>query len=337
MSSINPKINVKKKRPRSLDEYIDGIDSGDRYVLSEAITLVESITSTELQIAHLLLSYAYTKPSKSRRIAITGAPGVGKSTMIEAIGKHYIRLGHRVAVLAVDPSSGISRGSILGDKTRMEYLSAQENAFIRPTAAGKTLGGIARHTKEAIILCEAAGYDRIIVETVGVGQSETVVAGMVDIVMLLLQPGSGDAVQGIKRGIMELSDLFVINKADPDRQRLTEETLRAYSSAIPLLIRNHSHWRAPVMAASALLETGIDDLLAMISKFYDQSPTSYIATRRLKQDSQWYVDQVQRSVLDRLLKRQEVIRFTKQKLQDIDNHKTDPFTAVYSTLNHIFR
>ena len=213
----------------------DNILSGDRRALAKAITLVESTRSEHHQQTSTLLEMLMPQSGRSIRLGISGAPGVGKSTFIEALGIYLIKLGHSVAVLAVDPSSAVTGGSILGDKTRMETLAFSEKAFVRPSPAGRTLGGVTRRTRESILLCEAAGFDIILVETVGVGQSETAVADMTDMFLLLLLPAGGDELQGIKRGIMELADLIVVNKSDGDQIALANQTMADYRSAVHFL------------------------------------------------------------------------------------------------------
>jgi len=242
---------------------VQALLAGNRRALAKAITLIESTLDAHREQAQEILEQVLPHSGNSMRIGITGVPGVGKSTFIEAFGLHLIAQGKRVAVLAVDPSSPIAGGSILGDKTRMEELSRREEAFIRPTPAAGALGGVAQKTRETMLLCEAAGYDVILVETVGVGQSEYQVAGMVDFFMVLMLPGGGDELQGIKKGIMELADALVINKADGDSERLATMTQRQYSSAMSLL-RHNSFWTPRVMTCSALTSTNIDAVWDMV-------------------------------------------------------------------------
>jgi LAO/AO transport system kinase len=226
---------------------IDQLVEGNRRALAKAITLIESKLESHRKESQLLLEQLLPKTGTSIRIGITGVPGVGKSTFIEALGLYLVAQGHKVAVLAVDPSSPLEGGSILGDKTRMELLSQEANAFIRPSPAGDSLGGVAQKTRETMLLCEAAGYDVILVETVGVGQSEYEVAGMVDFFMVLMLPNSGDELQGIKKGILELADALVINKADGESIGLAQQTCRNYASAMKL-IRRHSFWKPKVLS-----------------------------------------------------------------------------------------
>jgi LAO/AO transport system kinase len=225
---------------------------------------------------------------KSIRLGISGAPGVGKSTFIEALGVYVIDQGHRVAVLAVDPSSTVSGGSILADKTRMEQLARRQEAFIRPSPAGRTLGGVARRTREALLLCEAAGFDVVLVETVGVGQSETMVADMTDLLLLLLQPGGGDELQGIKRGIVELADLVVVNKADGELQAAALRTAKDYAYALSLLRRRSPDWTVPVDTCSAVTGEGIREAWAHVEKYRClKEVNGELAARRAEQAQSW--------------------------------------------------
>ena len=224
------------------------IKAGDRRALAKAITLVESTRADHRQQAAALLETLMPDTGKSIRLGISGVPGVGKSTFIEAFGNYLIKQGHKVAVLAVDPTSAVTGGSILGDKTRMETLAFAENAFVRPSPAGKTLGGVTRRTRESLLLCEAAGFDVILVETVGVGQSETAVADMTDMFLLLLLPAGGDELQGIKRGIMELADLILVNKSDGDQTNTAKQTKGDYAAALHFMKSRFANWQPQVLA-----------------------------------------------------------------------------------------
>ena len=243
----------------------EALIAGDRRALAQAITLVESERSDHQRQAEGLLATILPHTGGAVRLGITGPPGVGKSTFIEAFGLHLTQLGKRVAVLAVDPSSLRSGGSILGDKTRMEELSKHPDAFIRPSPSGGSLGGVARRTREAMLICEAAGFDVVIIETVGVGQSETKVAAMVDMFLLLLAPGGGDELQGIKRGIMELADLVVVNKADGRLKELAGQVAADYAGALGLLRPATPHWTAKVVTCSALENTGMNDVWSQVA------------------------------------------------------------------------
>ena len=245
----------------------DQIIRGDRRALAKAITLVESTRSDHRQQTAALLETLMPHTGKSIRVGISGAPGVGKSTFIEALGSYLIELGHSVAVLAVDPSSAVTGGSILGDKTRMETLAFAEKAFVRPSPAGSTLGGVTRRSRESILLCEASGFDVILVETVGVGQSETAVADMTDMFLLLLLPSGGDELQGIKRGIMELADLIVVNKSDGEQITLANQTMLDYRSAVHFLTSRFDGWQTPVMACSSVNNQGVTEVWAEVDRF----------------------------------------------------------------------
>jgi len=245
----------------------DQIIRGDRRALAKAITLVESTRSDHRQQTAALLETLMPHTGKSIRVGISGAPGVGKSTFIEALGTYLIELGHSVAVLAVDPSSAVTGGSILGDKTRMETLAFAEKAFVRPSPAGSTLGGVTRRSRESILLCEASGFDVILVETVGVGQSETAVADMTDMFLLLLLPSGGDELQGIKRGIMELADLIVVNKSDGEQITLANQTMLDYRSAVHFLTSRFDGWQTPVMACSSVNNQGVTEVWAEVDRF----------------------------------------------------------------------
>jgi LAO/AO transport system kinase len=266
----------------------DSVLAGDRRAVARAITLVESTRPDHRARAEALLERLMPATGKGIRLGISGVPGVGKSTFIEAFGLHVIDRGHKVAVLAVDPSSKRGGGSILGDKTRMEKLSVAADAFIRPSPAGATLGGVARRTREAILVVEAAGFDVAIVETVGVGQSETAVADMVDMFILLLSPAGGDELQGIKRGIMELADLLVVNKSDGALVAAANRTASDYRRALQLIMPGSLHWRPPVQQCSAIEGQGIAEVWHTVEQYRAAlGPTGEIATRRAAQARAW--------------------------------------------------
>jgi len=274
---------------------------GDRRALAQAITLVESSRPDHREDADALLADVLPHTGESVRVGISGSPGAGKSTFIEALGLHVVEHGHRVAVLAVDPSSTRSGGSILGDKTRMEQLVRSPSAFIRPSPTGGTLGGVARRTREAMLLCEAAGFDVVLVETVGVGQSEVAVDAMVDLFLLLLAPGGGDELQGIKRGIVELADLVVVNKADGELTAAARSAASDYSSALRLLRAKQAGWEPRVLTASALEGTGVADVWAAIEEFRDTLGASgELERRRAEQARDWMWSEVSESLLDAL-------------------------------------
>ncbi len=279
-------------------ELADGVLDGDRRALARAITLIESTRPDHRAAASTLLQQLTPYAGKSIRLGISGVPGVGKSTFIEALGNHVIDAGHRVAVLTVDPSSAISGGSILGDKTRMELLSRRCEAYIRPSPSGNTLGGVTRRSREALILCEAAGFDVIIVETVGVGQSETKVADMTDMFVLLLLPGGGDELQGIKRGIMELADLILINKADGDLQVLAGRTAAEYRNALRLLHPRSADWKVEVRTCSARDDVGITEVWEVALHHRDVLEASgQFLARRAAQARDWMWSEVEDSLI----------------------------------------
>ena len=279
------------------EEITTGIRSGSRVLLGQAITLIESTRSDHQALAQNVIARLMKEvpvDSTTLRVGITGAPGVGKSTFIEALGVHLLEKGRRVAVLAIDPTSTISRGSILGDKTRMDRLSVAAGAFVRPSPSGDSLGGVARKTRETILLVEAAGYDTVLVETVGVGQSEVAVHRMTDMFVLLLLPGAGDELQGIKRGIVEMADLLVVNKADGEHLNLARQAQRHYSNAIHLLPAKPNDWTPQVLTCSAQNGQGIPELWAAITAYYahTQQNNSFAENRR-QQARYWLKEALQ--------------------------------------------
>ena len=285
----------------------NGVLEGNRRALARAITLVESTRSDHRASANALLQRLTPCAGKSIRLGISGVPGVGKSTFVEALGNHLIDAGHRVAVLTVDPSSAISGGSILGDKTRMELLSRRPEAYIRPSPSGKTLGGVTRRSREAMIVCEAAGFDVIIVETVGVGQSETKVAEMTDMFVLLLLPGGGDELQGIKRGIIELADLILINKADDDLQAAAGRSVAEYRNALRLLHPRLADWKVAVRTCSARDGVGIAEAWETVLQYRDALEASgRFETRRAAQARAWMWSEVNDSLITALRSDPEV-------------------------------
>lgn len=301
---------------------------GDRRTLAKAITLVESRLPHHREQAQDLLESVIAHAGNSIRIGITGIPGVGKSTFIEAFGLYLIEQGKRIAVLAVDPSSPIAGGSILGDKTRMEELSRRPEAFIRPSPSEGALGGVAQKTRETMLLCEAAGYDVILVETVGVGQSEYEVAAMVDFFMVLMLPNAGDELQGIKRGIMELADALVINKADGDSIKLAQQTLSHYQAAMNLL-RHTSTWTPRVMSCSALHGERIDAVWGMVVDYYFQAlKDDSFESKRASQRRDW-MQKLVREMLDIRLMQHEGVRAARPELEAaVTRGETTPYSAA---------
>jgi GTPase len=307
---------------------LDNLLAGNRRTLAKAITLVESKLDKHREQAQDILEQVLPHSGNSIRIGITGVPGVGKSTFIEAFGLYLIEQGKRVAVLAVDPSSPIAGGSILGDKTRMEELSRREEAYIRPSPSEGNLGGVAQKTRETMLLCEAAGYDVILVETVGVGQSEYQVAGMVDFFMVLMLPGGGDELQGIKKGIMELADALVINKADGDSERLANLTRQQYTSAMNLL-RHTSFWTPRVMTCSALKNINIDAVWGMLIDYYFMAmEEDAFHARRSQQNRDWMHQLVNEMLLLKLSQNADVKRMLPSLEQDVESQKITAFTAA---------
>ncbi len=288
-SSFNPEaakhFQKSKQELLSVEDYVEGIVSGNRTLLSKAITLVESALPKHQEVAQKIIERCLAFAGNSIRIGITGVPGVGKSTFIESLGSYLTRQNHQLAVLAIDPSSEKTKGSILGDKTRMEKLANDKNAFIRPSPSAGSLGGVARKTKEIIVLCEAAGFDVIFVETVGVGQSETAVHSMVDFFLLLMLAGAGDELQGIKRGIMEMADALVINKADGDNIKKANLAKQEYTNALHLFPPAESGWIPAVKTCSALNDSGIEDVWKVISDYRELvDKNGYFQKRRQEQE-----------------------------------------------------
>ena len=287
-----------RHHPQALAE---AVLAGERRALARAITLIESTRPDHRAAAEAMLDHLLPHTGRSIRLGISGVPGVGKSTFIEVFGLHVIGGGHRVAVLAVDPSSPRSGGSILGDKTRMEELSRHPHAFIRPSPSGGTLGGVARRTREAMLACEAGGFDVVIVETVGVGQSETAVADMVDMFLLLLVPGGGDELQGIKKGIVELADAIVVNKADGDLAAAAQRAAADYRNALRLLRPASEHWTPPVLRCSARTGLGIEEVWATVRDFRQRlGAAGDIDARRAEQACAWMWSEVSESLLSAL-------------------------------------
>lgn len=283
-------IKSKKSNKPDLNYFFEGIIKGDRVILSKAITIIESKLESHQELAASLIDKCLPYSGNSIRVGITGVPGAGKSTFIEAMGMHLISLGHKIAVLAVDPSSERSRGSILGDKTRMESLSAEEKAYIRPSPSGGTLGGVTRKTRETILLCEAAGYEIIFVETVGVGQSEIAVKSMVDFFLLLMLSGTGDELQGIKRGIMEMADAILVHKADGDNHKRALSLVPTYQNALHLFPKAESDWNPKVMACSSISNFNIPEVWEMINdyKLFTHSNGYFVHNRQEQETSRLY-------------------------------------------------
>ncbi len=312
--SLNPRLQAPKRRELAAEDYIAGILKGDRILLSRAITLIESRRAEHQALAQEVIEGCLPHSGQSIRIGITGSPGVGKSTFIEAFGKHLLDKERRLAVLAIDPSSQVSRGSILGDKTRMEQLAISDEAFVRPSPAGESLGGVARKTRETIILCEAAGYDTVIIETVGVGQSETAVHSMTDFFLLLLLPGAGDELQGIKRGIVEMADLIAVNKADGERLLLAKQARQEYRNALHLLPPKESGWVPGALICSAITGEGVAEIWEKASDYQQMAKESgYFERRRREQAQYWFFEAIDSQLRAAFFKHPAV----KEQLPDI--------------------
>jgi LAO/AO transport system kinase len=316
---------------------IQKLTRGDRRSLAKAITLIESSRPQDHIVAQKLLQEILPHTGKSMRLGITGVPGVGKSTFIESFGLFLINQGHKVAVLAIDPSSPISGGSVLGDKTRMENLSQNENAFIRPTPSLGFLGGVAQKTRECILLCEAAGFDYVLIETVGVGQSEFEVADMVDFFLVLMLPNAGDELQGIKKGILELANAVIINKADGDILPQAAQTLAQYSSAMELM-RHDPHWKARVLQCSALEKKNLDTIYDMIEEYKQLTTASgHFNQKRLSQNANWF-QKLFLELINIKVNQNPTLAKIKRKLEeDVCKGTTLPLIAAQEYIDLIFR
>ena len=321
------------KRTIDIKALAQDIIAGNHTALSKGITLVESTALKHQEQAQQLIEKCLQHANASIRIGITGVPGVGKSTFIESFGGYLTSLGKKVAVLAVDPSSSLSHGSILGDKTRMAALSQDANAFIRPSASGDSLGGVARKTREAIILCEAAGFDTIIIETVGVGQSETIVHSMVDFFLLLKLAGAGDELQGIKRGIIEMADAIVINKADGKNERAARLAKTAFAKALHLYPPKESLWTPKVSTCSALENKGISDIWELIQSYHTLTKENgYFSSKRHEQNTYWLLQTIENSLKENFYRDPSVKEKLPMLLEQLSQNKISPFSAAKELL-----
>ncbi len=316
-----------------IDASVNGLLNGNRRILAKAITLIESSLSRHQALAQAILDRLLPHTGKAVRLGITGVPGVGKSSFIESLGMMLVEKGHRVAVLAVDPSSTRSGGSILADKTRMERLCADSRAFIRPSPSSGTLGGVARKTRETMLVCEAAGFDVIIVETVGVGQSETTVSSMVDFFLVLMLAGAGDELQGIKKGVLELADAIAINKADGDNIEKARKAKKDYETALQLLRPASPNWSPPVLTCSARELTGIDDIWAVVLKHRDiMSSSCELDQNRRSQALAWMWSLVEEGLKDRFKHHPKVQHHLPQLLRQVENGMLSPTAAACQLL-----
>lgn len=336
--AVNPRLKRKKRisiQPSSY--YVDGILDGNVTILSQAITLIESNSASHYEVAQEIIEKCLPYSDNSIRIGITGVPGAGKSTFIEALGLHLVKSGEKLAVLAIDPSSERSKGSILGDKTRMERLSQEANAYIRPSPSAGTLGGVARKTRETIILCEAAGFKNILIETVGVGQSETAVHSMVDFFLLLMLSGAGDELQGIKRGIMEMADAITINKADGENINKAKIARTSYQNALHLFPPTPSGWQPKVVTCSAIKNTGVPEIWELISEYRTQvTENNYFEQRRQAQAKYWMYESINEQLRSDFYQHPEIKSVLETTEEDVLNEKTSSFVAAKQLLDTYF-
>ena len=337
--SVNPYRRPRRRKPQlSAGEYVEGILKGDVSILGQAVTLVESVADHHQALAQEVIEKCLPYSGNSRRIGITGVPGAGKSTSIDVFGLHVLRQGGKLAVLAIDPSSERTSGSILGDKTRMEKLSVQPDAFIRPSPSAGSLGGVARKTRETIVLSEAAGYNNIFVETVGVGQSETAVHSMVDFFLLIQLAGTGDELQGIKRGIMEMADGIVINKADGDNIDRANLAAAQFRNALHLFPPTPSKWVPEVITYSGYYELNIDKVWDMIDRYFKYvKETGYFERKRNEQAKYWMFETINEQLRADFYRRPEIRALLEQKELRVLNNEQSSFTAAHDVLDEYFR
>lgn len=332
---INPKLGkLKLQLQPDVDALFAGLRNGDLASLAQSITLVESTLKVHESYANELITKCLPFSDKAIRIGITGVPGVGKSTFIEAFGTNLINQGHKVAVLAIDPSSNKTGGSILGDKTRMINLSNNPNAFIRPSPSAGSLGGVAQKTRESIVLLEASGFDIILIETVGVGQSETAVHAMVDFFLLLMLAGAGDELQGIKRGIMEMADAIIINKAEGDNLPKAKIAAQEYKNALHLFPANLSGWIPKVQLCSALQNTGITEIWETINSYINHTKISgYFEQKRKEQAQYWFEESLRTGLLSLISSNHQLKQLMENASQEVADGKSSPFVAANKILN----
>lgn len=337
--TVNPyrKSQMRRRPSLTASEYVEGILKGNVSVLGQAVTLVESVAEAHQSLAQEVIEKCLPYTENSRRIGITGVPGAGKSTSIDVFGLHVLKQGGKLAVLAIDPSSERTKGSILGDKTRMEKLSQQPNVFIRPSPSAGSLGGVARKTRETIMLCEAAGYNNIFVETVGVGQSETAVHSMVDFFLLIQLAGTGDELQGIKRGIMEMADGIVINKADGDNVDRANLAAAQFRNALHLFPPTPSKWVPEVMCYSGYYELNIDKVWDMIDRYFEYvKRTGYFQKKRNEQAKYWMLETINERLRNDFYSKPEIKALLEQKELRVLNNEQSSFTAAQDVLDKYY-
>lgn len=327
--AVAKKIQERRRNAPEMEQLFQDLRSGNLTALSRAITLVESTANKHQEAAKKLIQQCLPFANNSLRIGITGVPGVGKSTFIEQFGTLLTKLDKKVAVLAVDPSSTLSRGSILGDKTRMEELVKNPNAFIRPSSSGTSLGGVARKTRETMILCEAGGFDTLLIETVGVGQSETAVHSMTDFFLLLKLAGAGDELQGIKRGIMEMADAIVINKADGENVKAAQLAKTEFNRALHLYPVKESGFTPKTVTCSALKNEGIEDVWNLIENYWDLTrENGYFSQKRNQQNRYWLLQTIEEQLKDSFYKKPSIKKELDRQLELLKENKTTPFQAA---------
>lgn len=330
------RIKALRKQELSADVLAQGIFNGNKAMLAKAITLLESTRPAHFEKANTVIEKCLARPTNSIRLGITGVPGVGKSSFIETLGTTLTEQGNKVAVLAVDPTSSLSKGSILGDKTRMETLAKDSNAFIRPSPSGTSLGGVAQKTRESIILCEAAGYNVILVETVGVGQSEIAVHSMVDFFLLLKLSGAGDELQGIKRGIMEMADAIAINKADGGNLEHAKLAVTEFSRALHLYPPKANGWTPKVMKCSAMEKTGIEEIWEMVQRFVEHNrKNGFFEKNRQLQNKNWFLQTVDEYIKQFFHQKETFKKEQAKFLIEIEENKISPFYAAKLLLDKI--
>jgi LAO/AO transport system kinase len=338
--SVNPYLKaghrIKRKQYTS-GEFVDGILKGDISILGQAVTLVESLLPEHQQLAQEVIEKCLPYSGNSVRLGITGVPGAGKSTFIETLGMHVLKQHEKLAVLAIDPSSERTKGSILGDKTRMEELSGMKNAFIRPSPSAGSLGGVARKTRESIVLCEAAGFDTIFVETVGVGQSEIAVHSMVDFFLLIQVTGTGDELQGIKRGIMEMADGIVINKADGNNVDKANVTKVQFQNALKLFPLSDSNWEPKVVTASALNKIGIDNVWDMVNEYIIYTKENhYFEYKRNNQSKYWMYESINEHLKNNFYQNKDIEKVIIKKEKEVLDNQVSSFIAAKDLLDLYF-